>query len=275
MTRPIARKRCARCGEEQRLEDFPPNGTRRHSYCRRCMGAYARERNRRLRDAGYRRPPSLGLRYAQLRRGAEVRGLSFALTREEVGAFWEQPCHYSGGTFAGVALDRLDNTRGYEAGNVVSCCGLCNIWKHDLSEAAFRSHLERIYQHAVLGRSPAPALVEPLLRRSALMRALAASRQECAGLRRECADAKRTLAASEEACAAAREALRLGSAPAQAALNDAWMTLAASRAGPRGPAPDPRARAGRRAGAGRGAPGGAPPAISKSARPPAPPTRPL
>lgn len=161
--RRATRKRCRRCGEEHPLEVFPMNGGRHHSWCRPCYTAYLRDRRQRLHDSGWRRPPSLGERYAQIRRSAEVRHLSFTLTREELGAFWEQPCHYCGGLSPGVGLDRVDNTCGYEPGNVVPCCGLCNSWKLDLSEAAFREHLGRVSQHYLLGRPQLPLPVTPLL----------------------------------------------------------------------------------------------------------------
>lgn len=32
---------------------------------------------------------------------------------------------------AGIGLDRLDNAKGYEPGNVVSCCSECNIARSD------------------------------------------------------------------------------------------------------------------------------------------------
>jgi hypothetical protein len=125
------------------------------------------------------------MRYVQIKRQAELRGLPFALTRSEVNAYWDQPCHYCGGAIPGVMLDRVDNTRGYEPGNVVSCCRRCNMWKLTLSEDAFTTHLTRIYQHYVL-RQPQPPSV--LAYRSARVQPTEAQR-DLATSRRECAEA--------------------------------------------------------------------------------------
>jgi len=51
-----------------------------------------------------------------------------------------QPCFYCGGAFGIVVtqssgLDRLDNSKGYIVGNVVSCCTACNRLKGDYFSA--------------------------------------------------------------------------------------------------------------------------------------------
>jgi hypothetical protein len=38
-------------------------------------------------------------------------------------------------------LDRVDNARGYESGNVVPCCDPCNRMKGTLSREAFLEHV--------------------------------------------------------------------------------------------------------------------------------------
>ncbi len=127
------------------------------NWCRECGRRYARERYRRLSDAGVRRAPSLGMRYAQYRADARRRGLVFALTREQFAGYAGQPCHYCGGVGFAVGLDRVDNLRGYEPDNLVPCCGTCNSWKLNLEEAAFKEHVRRLYEHFVLGH-PVPAV---------------------------------------------------------------------------------------------------------------------
>lgn len=51
-----------------------------------------------------------------------------------------QPCFYCGGAFGIIVtqssgLDRLDNSKGYILGNVVSCCTACNRLKGDYFSA--------------------------------------------------------------------------------------------------------------------------------------------
>lgn len=41
-------------------------------------------------------------------------------------------------------IDRLDNDLGYEDGNVVACCEICNLAKRDLSYSEFSVWLKRV-----------------------------------------------------------------------------------------------------------------------------------
>lgn len=67
-------------------------------------------------------------RFGRAVRKAAARGKTWELPRETYEALVEEPCEYCGApTGAGVGLDRLDNSRGYEPGNVVPCCGPCNL----------------------------------------------------------------------------------------------------------------------------------------------------
>jgi hypothetical protein len=156
-------KVCRKCGEQLILEAFGrdrSNADGRAHWCRDCSNAYARERHRRLADAGWRRAPDLATRYGVVKANAAQRGLAFSLTRQQFAAFWAQPCHYCGTAIVHVSLDRVDNARGYEPDNVVPCCWHCNHWKSNMDQAAFREHLIRTYQHFVLGRRgpPHPAI---------------------------------------------------------------------------------------------------------------------
>lgn len=64
---------------------------------------------------------------------ARKRGLSWVLTPEQHKELISQPCFYCMGQLcqSGVGLDRTDNTKGYEPGNVVPCCGSCNVIRSD------------------------------------------------------------------------------------------------------------------------------------------------
>ena len=69
---------------------------------------------------------------------AKRRGLTFTVTLEQYAALINQPCYYCQDRFGmiqdnqtGVGLDRIDNSIGYEIGNVVSCCKICNQIKMD------------------------------------------------------------------------------------------------------------------------------------------------
>jgi hypothetical protein len=71
-------------------------------------------------------------RFKRAVKKAAKRELTWLLTLEEYTLLIKQPCHYCNnefGTTVGMmatGLDRLDNSRGYEMDNVVSCCYECN-----------------------------------------------------------------------------------------------------------------------------------------------------
>lgn len=70
-------------------------------------------------------------RYSKSR--AASRGLPWSLTEEAFSLLRRQPCLYCGFPIPkqGAGLDRIDNSRGYEPGNVVPCCTDCNITRGD------------------------------------------------------------------------------------------------------------------------------------------------
>lgn len=60
--------------------------------------------------------------------GASTRMLSWTISPEEFRDLRRCCCHYCGGTLpdAGVGLDRIDHSKGYEIDNVLPCCYDCN-----------------------------------------------------------------------------------------------------------------------------------------------------
>lgn len=74
-------------------------------------------------------------RYTYVRELAARRGVSWALTKEQYEALIMELCAYCGllnDVEAAIGLDRIDNQRGYEPDNVVSCCSLCNVARGDM-----------------------------------------------------------------------------------------------------------------------------------------------
>lgn len=69
-------------------------------------------------------------RFIKLKSTAKKRKLILNITLEQYSLLISIPCIYCSGAFetnsTGVGLDRVDNNRGYEFDNVVSCCGECN-----------------------------------------------------------------------------------------------------------------------------------------------------
>lgn len=69
-------------------------------------------------------------RYKKLLHGAFRRNKAVTLTLEEYTQVCDLPCFYCQNRLykpsANSGVDRLDNSKGYEPGNVVSCCYACN-----------------------------------------------------------------------------------------------------------------------------------------------------
>jgi hypothetical protein len=94
---------------------------------------------------------------ASYRNGAKARGVGWALTREQVRELMQSDCHYCGappsrrrtvkngdGMFIYNGIDRVDNSEGYTADNVVSCCTTCNFSKGRRSYVEFVQWAARI-----------------------------------------------------------------------------------------------------------------------------------
>lgn len=87
------------------------------------------------------------------KKSAENRGFDFNLTEAEFRQFTKQNCYYcgiepnstmySGGQsskwseYIYNGIDRVDNNIGYKFENCVTCCGVCNLMKRDLSYDKF------------------------------------------------------------------------------------------------------------------------------------------
>lgn len=93
---------------------------------------------------------------------AEKRNYDFELSMDEFKSLTKQNCYYCGdvpsttfymrgskinqGNYVYNGVDRLDNHKGYIQGNVVPCCGACNIMKGVSSLSKFLSKIENVYK---------------------------------------------------------------------------------------------------------------------------------
>ena len=107
-------------------------------------------------------PDRLGLKnrvLTRIQKQATERGYSWGLSFDEAVTLIFGNCHYCGVTPSGLVrtnkgkpmayngIDRIDNTQGYNPTNVVSCCGLCNRVKSDMSYSDFTNYVERLASH--------------------------------------------------------------------------------------------------------------------------------
>jgi hypothetical protein len=153
--------------------------------CRCSCGTLRVVRGNTLTGAG--RSQSCGCRYRDLepgesglrrliqayKRRARARRLAWKLTEQQVRALTTAPCAYCGappsryafgtshvsarargyGKYLCNGIDRLDNSKGYAAGNVVPSCEICNRAKRDLPVRAFIAYRSRM----ALAHSSRPA----------------------------------------------------------------------------------------------------------------------
>jgi len=98
--------------------------------------------------------------FSQCKRGAKRRGIAWELSKEQVREIAVRDCFYCGrkpeqfrrrsdlnGIFTYNGIDRIDNSKGYVVGNVVSCCKRCNYAKRDMTADEFRHWVNTVYEH--------------------------------------------------------------------------------------------------------------------------------
>lgn len=162
---------CKACGVEKPLTDFyingQPNGARKKT-CKECDKAKLKE-VRRLRSAGSIPPTKPRKRLetnaewieSNLRGSCKSKGRTLNLSLDEIDAIIHQPCYYCGGidtrqlsrgrTSRFNSIDRLDSNGDYSPGNVVSCCGKCNIMKNRFTPEEFIGQCIAIASHSQVG----------------------------------------------------------------------------------------------------------------------------
>jgi len=97
--------------------------------------------------------------FGRYKRQAQNRGLNFNLTKSQFRSLVSGVCCYCGaepqqvvqaryGRNGGIlynGVDRLSSEKGYEDGNVVSCCGGCNRAKSDMTRNEFQRWVTKVY----------------------------------------------------------------------------------------------------------------------------------
>jgi len=103
--------------------------------------------------------------FGDLKRSAERRKHTWALSEEDVRQLTSQPCYYCGrepqqsrivrrrgvnGDYLCNGIDRVDNSKGYSKDNVVPCCSKCNVAKHTMTREEFLSWISSVYEYSNL-----------------------------------------------------------------------------------------------------------------------------
>ncbi len=97
--------------------------------------------------------------YYMYKKNAKARNLRFNLTKKQFKDLTKQNCFYCGrepsqkihpqrtnGYYVYNGIDRLNNKKGYTTENCVSCCGICNTMKWNMSFNQFYRHIEKVYK---------------------------------------------------------------------------------------------------------------------------------
>ena len=119
---PMYRK-CWICGTIKLVTEFGAYKLKSNNYkCKQCERQRSKERMRSSRG-----------RFVFAKNLAKRRELTWNIPFETYVDLLTEKCHYCGSGLneTGIGLDRKNNKFGYDLGNVVSCCGLCNITKSD------------------------------------------------------------------------------------------------------------------------------------------------
>ena len=78
------------------------------------------------------------------KKNARNRNIKWELTYEQFMTFWQKPCYYCGTEIETIGLDRVDNSKGYNLDNIVSCCSICNYAKRKLTKEQFIQHCKKV-----------------------------------------------------------------------------------------------------------------------------------
>lgn len=158
-------KDCTKCNERKPITQFYASKKSKDGFGNHCIGCWNSLDKIRMQDPHFREQARLrcakhnekfrdkrnaysktpNARFGAYRNDARQRnGIEFAITKDEFMLFWQKPCFYCGDIVATIGLDRVDNSRGYVLGNVVSCCKTCNFSKHALGRDEFIAHCEKV-----------------------------------------------------------------------------------------------------------------------------------
>ena len=88
------------------------------------------------------------------KKGAKERGIDWKIKDSYAKELISKECFYCGAKFSNEwdgykynGIDRVDNEKGYEEGNVVPCCKICNVAKHDMEQKDFIFWARSVAEH--------------------------------------------------------------------------------------------------------------------------------
>lgn len=156
---------CHGCGEYKDKEEFSLKGgndpirENRRTLCKSCYTERQKTRNKALPDSK-KLVKCLRWRWLGARDRSKRHTVDFSLSLEELENLWQEQngtCALSGikmtyelqngRTPTNVSIDRIDQSKGYTAGNIQLVCMACNQIKSDLSEEEMYHFCKKIVEH--------------------------------------------------------------------------------------------------------------------------------
>ena len=130
-------KKCISCTIELTNENWSDSAkVKRYYICKECSAKKTSE---------YRNNHPWVTRAYNIKRRAEVDGINWELTSEDVFYLISSPCRYCGQILEKFnGIDRIDSSFGYVSNNVVSCCKWCNWAKNSMSIDEFKKQIKKI-----------------------------------------------------------------------------------------------------------------------------------
>ena len=121
-------------------------------------GCYNKEKRTNVKPHG---EANFNKTYADYQRGANKRGYSFSLTKDQFREITSKKCHYCGiepkeytkyggnpnGLYLHNGIERVNNNLGYEYENCVPCCKTGNRAKDTMTLVEFERWIRRLYHH--------------------------------------------------------------------------------------------------------------------------------
>jgi hypothetical protein len=104
------------------------------------------------------RTTSIKASYNMCIKGAADRSYTFTLSLKQFAEIVVQKCFYCGAIDTLNGIDRVDNSKHYVDGNVVSCCTTCNRMKHTLTIQEFVNKCSSVAIYTSTGKSIAQGL---------------------------------------------------------------------------------------------------------------------
>lgn len=84
------------------------------------------------------------LNYLRYIDSAVKRQIDFNLPFVDAISMWDNNCYYCGDKIDGLGIDRVNNSIGYQIGNVVPCCTMCNGMKFTKTKNDFINQCHKI-----------------------------------------------------------------------------------------------------------------------------------